>query len=568
MRILHLGQHHELVGGAEVHREQVMAGLTRRGHGNAFFGTSPSVTLRRPDRRVVRRPGYDPERLASDWRLQRELRQCIAEFEPQLIHVHQIPGLPLELYNDLAATGLPVVETVYDYGLLCTNSWAVHGDGQPCHSTPGAECFRNACTRNYPFNPGSVLAASARLKLVRGAVDVAIAPTEHLRGRLQAAGLKEVVTLPYFPAAEASRVAVGASDPQGREQAVLVVARLEREKGVAELLEAFALLAGRRPEVRLDIIGSGPQREALAARAAHLGLTSAVRFLGTKNLEQVRSHMLKARVLALPSIWMEALPLVTFDANAAGLPMVAHAIGGLPEAVLPGINGLLVPVAAAAEMAQALERVLTDDVLWARLSRGAIERSRGFSEEQHLDGIESAYQRALSLARRRGHAQAPVMDEDERVLLDAVLRHCGSMEKELDSLQQGLAGRLVRWQRRGRRIGRKLAERWQRLVAGPSPASAAPGPAVAESATSAGVQRPAAPYKLPEGASEVTASAGQGPAAVTQASPGVTQAPKAQPPVPAALSQTARFPAPHRAPQSLLEDPLQPDPSGQGRATG
>jgi glycosyltransferase involved in cell wall biosynthesis len=497
MRILHIGQHHELVGGAEVHREQVMAALAARGHQNAFFGTSLRVSLRERTRRVVRRPAYDPERLASDWRLQRELGRLIADFEPELVHLHQVPGLPLELYSDLAASGLPIVETIYDYGLLCPNSWAVHGDGRPCQSGPGAECFRHGCTKNYPFNPGSVLAASARLKLVRGAVDVLIAPTEHLRSRLLAAGMCEVVSLPYYPVAKARRGEPPAA--QEREPLVLVVARLEREKGVHTLVEAFARLAALEPSARLEVIGDGPERTGLEQRLARLGLEARVLFRGATDIETVRERMAHARLLAIPSIWMEALPLVTFDANAAGLPIVAHSIGGLPEAVADGDSGLLVPVGDAEAFAAAMRRLLTDEVTWTRFSRAGAQRGARFTEQMHLDGIERCYRRALDLAAARlGQRPAP-MEEDERVLLDAVLRHCGSLEKELNSLQQGWSGKLIQWQRRGRRMARKLAERIERLVAGRPAARGEPA-------------RPAAPLlvSMRPGPSAQSAAAGEG----------------------------------------------------------
>ena len=514
MRILHIGQHFEAVGGAEVHRDQVMASLAARGHQNAFFGTSPRVSLRERQRRVVRRPAYDPERLASDWRLQRELARLIGEFQPDLVHLHQVPGLPLELYTDLGNSGLPLVETIYDYGILCPNSWAVHGDGRPCQSGPGAECFRHGCTKNYPFNPGSVLAASARLRLVRGTVDLLIAPTQHLRARLEAAGMAAVETLPYYPAA---RLRAGAPpSAREREPIVLVVARLEREKGVHVLLEAFARLAAREPQARLEVIGDGPERVGLEQRVARLGLETRVTFRGATDVETVRERMSSARLLAIPSIWMEALPLVTFDANAAGLPIVAHSIGGLPEAVADGESGTLVPVGDAQAFADAMQRLLNDDVTWTRFSRAGIERGHGFTQQMHLDGLERCYRRALELATARGARRTLAMDEDERVLLDAVLRHCGSMEKELASLQQGWSGKLIQAQRRGRRLARKLTERLARLLGG-KPV----GPA-----------RPAEPLLVsqrPEQAPAADAAAAGGPAEASVGRAAPDQAPSAPP---------------------------------------
>ena len=467
MRILHVGQHHELVGGAEVLRERLIEGLSERGHACAFFGGSERRSLREDDRWVVRRPEYDGELLVRDPRLERELGRFLERFRPDVVHLHQVSGLPLELYGQLGETGLPLVETVYDYGHFCPNSWSVHGDGSPCESGPGSACFEHGCHRNYPFHAGTVWNAAARLRTARAMVDVAISPTHDLQRRLGEQGFPEVRRLPYFPLRKGlAPLPLEQRTPDG----VLVVARLEREKGVAQALEAFAVLQRRRPGARLTIVGDGSRLQDLERRSRRLGIAQSVRFRGSLPLEQTLEELRRARVLAIPSIWMEALPLVTFDADALGLPMVANPIGGLPEAIDHGENGFLANAREPSDFAAAIGRLLTDDELWRRMAANGPARHAQQTEADYLDGLEAAYATARTRAGLRGRTSQMPFDDEERALLDAVTRHCGALEKEIFALQHGVDAHLV-WLRQ---LMRATARKARTLFARRRPQPARP----------------------------------------------------------------------------------------------
>jgi hypothetical protein len=364
--------------------------------------------------------------------------------------------------------------------------------------------------------------------------------------------VSEVVSLSYYPALKPRPGEPPSA--QEREPLVLVVARLEREKGVHALGEAFARLAALEPAARLEVVGDGPERAALEQRVLRLGWEARVLFRGAADIETVRERMTKARVLAIPSIWMEALPLGTFDANAAGLPIVAHSIGGLPEAVADGDSGLAVPVGDTPAFAFAMQRWLTDDVTCTRFSRAGIQRGARFTEQMHIDGIERCYRRALDLAANRvGQSPAPI-EEDQRVLLHAVLRHCGALEKELTHLQAGWSGKRIQGQRRGRRMARKLAQRLERWVFGaPAEATLAEG-TPAEGTLTEGTLTEGTPPAAPQLVSIRTVSSAH------PAAPGFGQSdPTTAHSAPAA--ERGGLPG-----GSSSEDPKHP--SGSGRANG
>ncbi|MHB1127159.1 MAG: glycosyltransferase [Bacillota bacterium] len=122
---------------------------------------------------------------------------------------------------------------------------------------------------------------------------------------------------------------------------VLFVGNLVESKGVHVLLKALAVVRERHPEVRCLIIGDGPQRPALEDQARALDLLETVSFLGYQPYESLPRWYAVADLLAAPSL-REGFGLVALEAMATGVPVVAGRVGGLPEFVQDGVNGLLV----------------------------------------------------------------------------------------------------------------------------------------------------------------------------------------------------------------------------------
>jgi glycosyltransferase involved in cell wall biosynthesis len=144
---------------------------------------------------------------------------------------------------------------------------------------------------------------------------------------------------------------------EGEPGYLLFVGRLRIRKGVEVLLEALSDLRSRHPAAILRIAGDGEHRRRLERRAAELGLGEVVVFLGTCDARRVRGLLAGAAALVVPSIY-EGMPLVVLEAMAAGVPVVASAVSGIPEVVVDGETGWLVPPEDPRSLAGALEAVL------------------------------------------------------------------------------------------------------------------------------------------------------------------------------------------------------------------
>jgi glycosyltransferase involved in cell wall biosynthesis len=194
----------------------------------------------------------------------------------------------------------------------------------------------------------------------------------------------DAVSLVYNGITRVEAPAVAASDGLR----LFTVARLSPEKGIAFLVDAMRIIHDVVPRATLAIIGDGVARERLERQVRGNSLEHIVSFLG---LHQWPAELVRQfDVFVLPSL-EEGLPLSLLEAMAHGKPVVATAVGGVPEVVANGRNGLIVPPADPPALAAAIVRVLTDRALRARLIAGAIDTSETFDVRRTATEIEAIY---------------------------------------------------------------------------------------------------------------------------------------------------------------------------------
>ena len=159
---------------------------------------------------------------------------------------------------------------------------------------------------------------------------------------------------------------------------VVFAGRLASNKGLHHLLPAFATLKARHPDARLALAGEDQdQRARLEKLARGLGVSDRVHFTGHLDEARYRAALAAGDVFALPSEW-EAFGIVLVEAMACGVPCVATRVGGAPDVVVDGVTGRVVPYGDEAALAAAMDALLSDRALAARM--GAAGRARAFKE--------------------------------------------------------------------------------------------------------------------------------------------------------------------------------------------
>lgn len=186
---------------------------------------------------------------------------------------------------------------------------------------------------------------------------------------------------------------------------LVVVGRLEPQKGHRILFEALPAILCDFPAARVVCVGEGTLRSELERQVETAGLRGAVRFVGHQ--ANVADWLALADLSVLPSFY-EGLPLAAIESLAAGRPMVATAVDGTVEVVVDGETGLTVPPGDPAQLARAIRDLLGDPLLRQKLGRaGRAKVLERFTAEHQIERTEALYR--LALARRRRPVTTPAL---------------------------------------------------------------------------------------------------------------------------------------------------------------
>jgi glycosyltransferase involved in cell wall biosynthesis len=167
------------------------------------------------------------------------------------------------------------------------------------------------------------------------------------------------------------------------------VGNLTPVKQQSTLLRVLRDLQPAHPGLRLVIVGEGPLRHALTLEARSLGVEDQVVFTGGR--DDV-ARLLPAFDVFVLSSEFEGLSIALVEGLAVGLPSVVTAVGGLPEVIADGVEGLLVPPRSPRAFVQALDRLLSDGELRRRMSVAALERSKSFDIRRAVRRLEEVYE--------------------------------------------------------------------------------------------------------------------------------------------------------------------------------
>ena len=245
-------------------------------------------------------------------------------------------------------------------------------------------------------------------KLFRKA-DLFIANSQYFRDRAIALGCSGEKIVVIGSPIDTDRFAPPPSRKplDGRDVRLVAVGRLVEKKGFADAIEAMALLVAEGRHVKLDIHGEGPSRPDLENRIARHGLGSRVRLHGAASWAQVRSALHCADIALAPSVTATSGdadgPVNTAkEAMATGLPIIATRHGGIPELVIPGVNGDLVPEGEPVSLAASIARMIDNPLSWEALGRaGRAKVVTEYSQRSILEKTVDAYETAL-MQRRSG----------------------------------------------------------------------------------------------------------------------------------------------------------------------
>jgi len=323
-----------------------------------------------------RRVGFDPEavHISHHWIdriFLKELLAIIRRHRIQIVHSHEFE---MAVYGAVACrmAGIPHIITMHG-GLTVWKAWQRRVALRWAMRNSAASIVVSAATKTQFARDLGVRAS--RLSVIPNGVPIRVGDATQPREEFNCAS-GEVV--------------------------ILAVGNLERNKGHRELLEALARLdqAATVGAWKLIIAGGrgGPELAYLADYVRDNGLTGRVHI--ATNRSDIPDLQALADIFVMPSLW-EGMPMAMLEAMIAGNAVIASETGGIPEAVTHGVHGLLVPPGDVSQLANALQRLMTDHRYRSDLGAAAKQRALAeFTVQAMTEQYESVYYDSLDHARR------------------------------------------------------------------------------------------------------------------------------------------------------------------------
>lgn len=410
MRILMLTQAYPPVpGGIERHVRDLGGELAARGHDVVVAtlrqGDAPAFendrgvrvhrlrgTVHRAEGLLFSNPGRryappfpDPELAAAIGRL-------VARERPQIVHAHN--WLVHSFLPFKRRAGARLVVTLHDYGLVCAK-WTLIRHDAPCSGPGPRKCLACAAATYGPAKGlPTVLGTWAMGRVERAAADLFLPVSRAVaEGNGLVGGGPPFRIIPNFLTLPNDGAdATLAADPRLADLPpagyLLFVGAFGRHKGVDVLLRAYAGLPQAPPLVLIGYETTGHPLEPA-------GVPDNVVVLKHWPRAAVMEAWRRSAIALVPSVWPEPCPTVALEAMAAGRPVIASRVGGLPDLVDDGETGLLVPPDDPAALRGAIARLLADPAAQGRLGEAGRRKVAGFAAGAIVSRIEQAYAEVL-----------------------------------------------------------------------------------------------------------------------------------------------------------------------------
>jgi glycosyltransferase involved in cell wall biosynthesis len=399
-------------GGAERYYFELMDILERKGHSVIPF------SMKHPSNRETPWSGFfvdtidfNPGSPLLKWltglrslgrifysaQAKRRLIRLIRKTRPDIAHLHMIDHqISPSILPVLKKAGIPVVQTVHTFKLVCPSYRLYHmGRQEVCEKCLKGTPWRalaERCHKNSFFATLLVVLETMFHKAFRfyeRGVDLFLVPSRFMGMKLIEGGIRREKVRHLF-----YTIDIGRYEPSYTSEAYFIYyGRLSEEKGLLTLLEAVRTGVG----LPLHIAGDGPQRPVLEKTVRERKI-NAVRFLGALEGAALRRAVARARFVVVPSEWYENSPLVIYESMALGKPVIGADMGGIPELIEPGVDGLLYPAGDAEALRSRIRLLAEHPELPPKMGRAARKKAeRLFDPSVHYDRLMELYHEARSI---------------------------------------------------------------------------------------------------------------------------------------------------------------------------
>jgi glycosyltransferase involved in cell wall biosynthesis len=352
------------------------------------------------------------------------VRRILTAWRPDILHLHGFLSASLAPIVAAARLQIAVVATLHSYWPVCLRYAFCYNEDMTCRQRYVPEVCSPCLVRGLHERTGVRVPVRLMSPILRGAwagrrrllqgVRTFIAPSRAVAQSLRESGYppERIVILPFgLPPSDFVAHARGASREPGGPH-LLYVGQLVTRKGVPSLLEALLQVRQAYPQVTLTLAGDGARRPDFERLSTALDLAAATRFVGLQPRSRLSELYAQADVMVIPSL-SEVLPFVGLEALFAGIPVVAAAVGGIPD--IFGSAAILVPPMDSTALARGIVSVLSDPAAAEARARRAQEQApERFGFDMMVDRIDALYAELLGTREDRGVARLVPQQGAER----------------------------------------------------------------------------------------------------------------------------------------------------------
>ncbi len=403
MRILQVNKFFYLKGGSETYLFSLIDGLRSSGHVVAEFAMhDPKNKQSDWEGYFTSYVDYDTENLGKkiqfagkiiySFEARKKIDRLLDAFKPDIVHLHIFQHqLSASILPEMKKRNIPIVYTAHDLKSVCPN-YKMLSNNLICEECKGGNyynCFKKRCVKNSSLKSmvNVIEMYFHHYKKYYELIDIIITPSNFYRKKLVEFGFPEekVIHVPNFVDEDLF------SPTYNHHGYFIYLGRLSEEKGVLTLLNAMKLV----PSGKLVIIGTGPLEEDIKNKISSSNISN-VKLVGFQTGEPLKQYIENSMFSIIPSEWYENGPISLIENFACGKPVIGADIGGIPEHISDGVDGLIFSSGDHVDLAKKINILLTEKDNLFTMGRNARKKvEKLYGKNRHLGKIIGIYEQIV-----------------------------------------------------------------------------------------------------------------------------------------------------------------------------
>lgn len=397
MRILLVNKFHWMKGGSETYYFGLGKMLKEHGHEVAYFSMEDEKNIKTGDKEYfVDASDMNSNNITKALSIiyskknKKKMEEALDDFKPDIVHLNNFQRqLSASIIDPCIKRNIPIVFTAHDVQAICPAILMMDSNKNICEECMHHKymnCIKKSCIKNSRLK--SILGAYEnryyyKHKIYSDKINYIITPSNFYKGKFLEDGISKNKIDYIHNFIDINQYDVDTED----DGYALYFGRLSREKGIINLLNAFA----KTKKGQLYIAGTGPELDEITTIIKDNKLEDRVKLLGFLNKDDMREVTRKARFIVIPSIWYENCPYSAIETQALGKPIIGANIGEIPELVLNNENGLIYQYDNVSELTEKLDLLFEDDSLINKFSKNA----KDYARKEY--SIESYYEKLIKI---------------------------------------------------------------------------------------------------------------------------------------------------------------------------